>query len=1126
MYRVLLATAAAIVLPFSLCAQLLIGQDAYLVQQESRTFPNGRTTPARTFLMKRPDAGTYLPGRVIVKTRAVHGVHNGQNHIMGSNANVALQAANVAEVRSAFGSDRASAAPYDQIVLESITGLDRTYEIRYTEPIDPFDLCKQLMLAPDVEYAAPVYVHQLSYTPNDPLFGQQAWLTAMRMQQAWDVTKGSKDVIVAIVDSGTDWEHVDLKNQIWNNADEIPNNAKDDDGNGYVDDVRGWDFVGNITIQEAFSGVLKPDNNPKVNYPTINGTNGHGTVVAGCTGATTNNGTGVASTGFNVTLMPLKCGSDRNDVPTILEGYTAIRYAADNGAHIINCSWGGQGESPGMQDVIDYAMAKGALVVAASGNDGRNNDVTAQNPANLDGVLSVGASNNSDRVTGFSNYGWAVDVYAPGQSILSTWQGDTYNALTGTSFSSPLTAGVAALVKAVHPDWTPEMISAQIRATCDPLQNVSGADRPLYFGRVNAERAVKANASFTSGERYPGLSVVGVAISGGGVIRDLQPTDINVTIQNVLAEATNTTAEIAITTPGVKVLSGSVVDLGTIGHQQQKSTTITLQLDENFPWYQTDLEVRLILRSGAYINFARIPVPVQLNTSNQHDALIGPSGGSLPFEKVALAPNGALWACGTYQSTPIYIRSGATNFAQLPYRVTSALSVVTASHAVIGGVRNGAPTISTTTNGGQSWTHTTVSSTMSSVAGVNMITDKIGLAVGNAANTRFGIMKTTDGGQTWAAVSTAPLISGSETVIPSTVCFYEDALWFGTSGNRVIYTLDGGTTFGQGRLTVNGAVIQSIAFRNKTNGCMLYRTASGAGAPYRIATSRGSGATWQSNVFDPTTLGITPVEVQSPGGHHLLIGSGSEVFGSDNNGEQWQVILSKPSGSIVSSSAREISRSTLIMGGDGLGQLQYRYSGPNGTKILVLTSDVINYDTLEVNRNRQRFVQVTSTGESDVRIDSVTITPVGATPDSAFRITNALDAIIAPGSSDQLGVRMYATTPGNYEATCRIYTNGNPAVLQATLKGVVVEPVNSVAEDLLEQAVSMAPNPASTHATIALPVGATVTVTDLQGRPMGTWRSAESGSLQLDVSAFATGAYVVTVSNGPTTIHRLLSISR
>ena len=1089
---------------------MVAGTDSYTVHQLSYLLPNGTTVPARSYVIERPAEGTYVPGRVIVKTRATYGIHRGENHIMGSTANAALAMARVDAVTMAYGGG-APQLPYEDVKLEQAVGLDRTYEIRYAEPLHPYDLCQKLMASPDVEYAVPVRIHEMYFTPNDPLYAQQAWLTNMKLSAAWDVTKGSKDVIVAIVDSGTDWQHEDLSAQIFTNTKEIPNNNRDDDGNGFIDDVRGWDFVGNVTLQEAFGGVLKPDNDPRIMGTQINGTNGHGTVVAGCTGASTNNAKGVASTGFNVTLLPIKCGSDRTDVPSILEGYTAIRYAADMGAHIINCSWGGNGSAPDMQAVVDYATAKGSLVIAASGNDGSDNDVVPHNPSNLEGVVSVGASNNNDRVAGFSNYGWSVDVYAPGENIRSTWHGGGYNALSGTSFSAPLVSGVAALIKAVHPDWTPEMIAAQIRSTADEMSTVSATNRPKYFGRVNAERAVKVNQSLTSGDRLPGISIIGTTIAGGGTIRTYDPTEISLQLRNVLAEATNTQLTISTTTPGVTIVGGGTISAGIIGHMQEVTTPVTLQLGSSFPWYVANIELQIAIKVGAYLNFARVDIPVALTTSNVFSPYLQNTGGQLTFEAVDATDNGAFWATTTYQNQPALVRSGGGNLQSAPFRVTSALAAISATSAVLGGTRSGAPTLATTTNGGSSWTFSNVAATMTSVAAVHMFTAQNGLAVGTGAGSQIGVMKTANAGSTWAAVASAPAITGTaESVLPKTTFFLGQNAWLGTSANRVLFTTDAGTTWRQGRLSVNGAVITSIAFKDATNGVMLYRTSGAASAPYRIAKTTTGGASWIVDVFDPASLGITPVMVNSPGDHHILVGSNGEVFGSDNNGEDWQPILSQPNGLVTATASVMGSRPLLYTAGHGVGQLSYRYAGPNGTRIATLDATVMEFDTVESGKNRQRIARVNSTGESDVVVDSVVIVPKGTTPTDAFRITIPIDDVIYAGTSDQMGVRVYATTPGLYEADLVIYTNATPAVLTITMRAVVPDPV-SVNEDAV-LAGELYPNPARDVVSVDAPAGATIMLVGTNGMVVSQTTTAAGGTCSINTAQVPAGSYVVRIA--------------
>ncbi len=260
------------------------------------------------------------------------------------------------------------------------------------------------------------WLRQPSAIPNDTLFGELYGLhntgqtggtpdADIDAPEAWDITTGDPNVVVAIIDSGTSLNHPDLAGNLWVNPGEIPGNGIDDDGNGYVDDVNGWDFTGN-------------DNDPS---PTGGSCGGHGTHTAGTVGAVGNNGEGITGVAWNVQIMPLKvfrlffglCSAP----DSALIG--AIEYSGKMGAAISNNSWGGGGYSAAMEDAI---RASETLFVAAAGNDARNNDSTPQYPANynLDNVLAVAATDSNDALASFSNYGTSVEVAAPGVGTLST----------------------------------------------------------------------------------------------------------------------------------------------------------------------------------------------------------------------------------------------------------------------------------------------------------------------------------------------------------------------------------------------------------------------------------------------------------------------------------------------------------------------------------------------------------------------------------------------------------------------------------------------------------------------------------------------------------------------------------
>lgn len=1117
----------AILMVFSAAAvaQTIPGVDAIVVRSDARTFPNGYVAPARTFTITRPLTGTYVPGVVLVKTRTSYGVHQHARTIDGSSANIMLSTAGMKSVTSAYGAEKAMLSA-DARRYEQVAGLDRLYRVEYSEPIDPFDLCKKLMESPDVEYAVPMTIHKPFFTPNDPRYAQQPWMPLMKMESAWDVSKGSDQTLIAIVDSGTDWQHEDLATKIWMNPGEIANNGKDDDGNGYVDDIRGWDFVGNITVQQAQQGITIPDNDPKVTYPTINGTNGHGTVVAGCAAAATNNAIGVAGTGFNCKILAIKCGADNPAIGSIIQGYTAIRYATDLGADVINCSWGGPGSDPSAQDIIDYANSKGAVVVAASGNDGQNLDTYSQNPANLDGVLTVGATNNSDRVANFSNYGWGVHVYAPGENILSTFPNNNYQALSGTSFSSPLVAGIVGLLKTIHPTWTPEQIREHIRSTSDALPNVSAGNRPLYFGRVNADRALRSNTSWTGADRIPGITLTSTTVAGSGTITSYAPTTVTLELTNLLGDASGVILQVRSRDNSVSISPAGDIQIGTMANAAKKQQQLTITLAPNYPWYATELELELTIKAGSYLNYALAKVPVRLPSLNSHSVLVPSLGATVT--NVDYADDGTLWAASTYYTSPIFIKGTATGGGGIipsPFNPVC-LSAYSTSACMIGGIRNSTPTIGYTTNG-SSFSTTGVNAVLASVADIKMYDANSAIAIGNPVSNRIGVARTTNGGSIWSAVSNAPLTANAnERVINGSACFLGDALWFGTTEERILYSTNRGQTWGGGKLNVNNAVIVSISFRDNNNGVMLYRTSAASNAPYRIASSSNGGATWVADVFDPSTLGITATKVASSGGnHHLLIGSLGEVFGSDNNGDAWQPVLSKPAGAVVNAKAIKSSFTAVLLCGDQTSLLQYAYSGPNGSKILEVVDGAIDYGSVESGKNRLRSVQVKSTGESAVQIDSVTLTMNGTTPDSAFRITSPLDQIIAPGSTDQLGIRLYATDEGNYSATVKIYSNASTPVQTATLTAVVT-PVVSVNEETGVANVIVAPNPASYQVKIMLDDRGTISLIDLNGRIVGSWQAAEAGAFPLDLSAFSVGTYTLVLTQGEHISRHTLSIIR
>ncbi len=446
-----------------------------------------------------------------------------------------------------------SAAVHDQrrmfpdagpATAEAARGLARIVELRIAshQPIEK--VINELLGNDQVEYAEPRYFHRVSYLPDDPLLNSQSCLEQIRAQQAWDVVRNASGVIIAIVDSGSDLDHPDLEPNIYlNTAD--PVNGIDDDGDGYIDNYRGWDFVGRS------AGSPIEDNDPDVRSDSTD----HGVHVSGLASAATDNGIGVSGIGFNARLMIIKAGAD-NDGSSIYRGYEGIKYAADHGAAIINCSWGGFGGGAYGQDIVNYALSKGCLIVAAAGNE---NSERPEYPAAYPGVISVGNVRSNDVRNPSSSYGSTVDIFAPGSGILSTVNGGRYASYTGSSMAAPLVSGAAALVKTAFPDLDMQQVGEQLRATADFIDDLNpGFEGKLGKGRLNVLRAV---TEITPSVRNQRLTV---RDKGNGSIPAGDTVLIYLDLKNFLAAASGVSVTLSATEPAVRILNAEVA-AGTIG---------------------------------------------------------------------------------------------------------------------------------------------------------------------------------------------------------------------------------------------------------------------------------------------------------------------------------------------------------------------------------------------------------------------------------------------------------------------------------------------------------------------------------------------------------------------------------
>ncbi len=370
----------------------------------------------------------------------------------------------------------------------------RIAELSLPKGVSRDGLIKQLSRHSAIEIAEPNYLlHAIENSnvviPNDPRFtelwgmnntgaGGGANDADIDAPEAWDLTKGSKDVIVGVIDTGTDYNHPDLAANIWTNPNEIAGNGIDDDNNGVIDDIHGFSAVNN-------------NGNPMDGQ-------GHGTHVSGTIGASGDNATGVVGVNWNVTMIPCQfLGADGSGTTAgaiaCINYFTNLKQNHGVNVRLTSNSWGGGGFSQALSDAIQAGNNAGILFIAAAGNDADNSDVTPHYPSayNLPGIISVASTDRADNLSSFSTYGAvSVDLGAPGSAILSTTPNNTYASYSGTSMATPHVAGAAALVWSLNPDLSIAEMKTLLMDSGDSLAALAG--KTVSGKRLNLKNALDA----------------------------------------------------------------------------------------------------------------------------------------------------------------------------------------------------------------------------------------------------------------------------------------------------------------------------------------------------------------------------------------------------------------------------------------------------------------------------------------------------------------------------------------------------------------------------------------------------------------------------------------------------------
>ncbi len=764
--------------------------------------------------------------------------------------------------------------------------LQRTFKMDFSEKNDIKELLSELNSNPAIEYAEPAPLFFISLTPNDTyynsdldggfLFGSanSSWhLNLINASQAWDVTTGNPNIVVAVLDNAIWINHPDLMNKVVLSVD-LGNG--DDDPNPPTPATYIWS---------------------------------HGTHSAGLIAAETNNGIGVSSIGNGISLMAIKLGDDASDGQSMAAGFEGIVWAADHGADVISMSWGSPQFFQTMQNIVNYAYNKGCVLVGAAGNNGNGAETQANPdipvnyvgyPAALEHVIAVGSCDVGDNKSDFSNYGTWIDVLAPGGyaaeggllgnmffSVLSTTASEAgdvssmmdgsgggaasfgisgnYDCMQGTSMACPVTSGLCGLILSANPDLTPEELTAILKSTCDNVdsENADFIDS-IGSGRINAFAAVTA-AMAANASLVADFEASTVVIDEGGSV---DFTDLT----------TGTPTSWSWEFEGGMPATSTDQNPSGITYSTAGVYSVTLTAGDGI---DTDTEVKtyfiLVGQSGSVAESGWIEQNthftspyrgvITTNVVDENTAWVltydGSGGGSITRDFARTTDAGATWIPDTIEI--------ATNYAPGDISAVDGLNAWVAVYDA-----NGGGGIYRTSDGGANWTQQTTAAFSNAASFTNVIhmfDANNGYCMGDPINSEFEIYTTTDGGENWILLDGAniPAPESGEMGWTGVADAVGDVAWFGTNKGRIYKTTDRGLTWNV--YETGEANVSRISFADALNGvaiCQVANSTTGVIESWKMVKTEDGGQTWtQIAVTDQYLSDVSAV----PGRPGMYVGT-------------------------------------------------------------------------------------------------------------------------------------------------------------------------------------------------------------------------------------------------------------
>ncbi len=1065
-------------------------------------------TGARTIRIERaPDQ--YKQNAIIIKTRKQKSVSNNGRTFAGSSICNTISDLNIQQIVSPLASLMS--------IKDDRFGLSNIFEVYFDSPVDPFDICKNLMQNPEVEYASPIYKRETLGSVNDPGTSQQYFLEEMNADEAWEISTGSEEVTIAIVDSGVQTDHPDLAANIWTNPGEIPNDNIDNDNNGKVDDIHGWDFVGNVSQAQISGGQWAEDNNPSPSNPNLN----HGTHVAGCAAAVTNNELGVASLGYKCKIIPVKCGSEAY-TQGIYRGYAGIAYAASLGADIINCSWGGPGQAAYEQEIIDQATLSGSLVLSSAGNAHSFIDLSPTFPTNYKNVLAVGATSEGGDMTFFSNYGRSVHVFAPGDNILSTLPRGNYGYESGTSMSCPIVAGLAGLIKSVHPDWIPEKIFTQIRVSAVKVaeeDNMNGG----FYCRANAARALKINNPINNpdGNNSPGLKLdyYGSYFDSDYALENFKDKDFEMGFINYLSDAKNLVVELQPLNDFIE-FGESKFEIGDLESEEEEEIATTIRLKENTPWASGYAQILVKYSADGYEDFEMIKI--KINTNIHPNFLTLKKNDFAPdfttWTDIESVSGNIFWIAGAgkdlYQGYLTRLnKSGTDNVETLSSAIQDIELIDNKTAFMAAKSHNGKTKIAKTSDYGQNWDSYYVDSVTSLVNKVKCYDASHVFAMGNPKNNLWFTFFSSNAGESWLRSASLKALEGEESNLKAN-CFLGADVYFASNEGRVFHSENGGFNW-EVAAVLDGKNIQFVQFADRANGILIYTDKNNAEHQY-LARTKDGGINWELNAVD-FGLETQIINVMKPD-------DSKSIFIATEKGEiYYSNDLFATKTAVISNRVQQVNalgmyanngNASVLQVGNYITSLDFKYDKESKESgLYAIAPKTMNFGFVKESESKTKEVTLFAYSDSPITIENAYIENVNAV-DGEFVIDNQIPNTLAGNNTFTVGIKFSPKSETNREAQLVVLNNTKDKQVLVNLKGSG-DPNSSVESVVqLRKAIESYPSPVKDEVTFKIQFELTnqfadLEIIDINGKKIARKEKTEIADKKVtfDCSDISSGTY-------------------